>query len=95
MRSVPASRRRRARIGLSSISSAIFGKRPDGTEVCVTSETIFHMANAVAEAVGKKYPNVLIGVFAYSGYAHPPSFDLEPEHLCGGHFALSPHAAFL
>jgi hypothetical protein len=60
-------------------NGAIFGKRPDGTDVCITSETIFRMANAVAVEVGKKYPNVLIGVFAYSGYAHPPSFDLEPN----------------
>ncbi len=59
--------------------NAPFGTRPDGKEVCVTSETIFHMANAVARAVAKIDPDVIVGCDAYSGYSHPPSFDLEPN----------------
>lgn len=58
---------------------ALLGKRPDGEVVSATSETIFAMANKVAEAVAAKYPDVLIGCMAYSGYAHPPSFDLHPN----------------
>jgi len=58
---------------------ALFARRPDGTLVCATSETIFRMTNEVARAVRARYPDVLIGVMAYSGYSHPPSFDFEPN----------------
>jgi hypothetical protein len=47
--------------------------------VAIASETIFQFANEVARAMRVKHPGKRIGVFAYSGYAHPPSFRLEPE----------------
>ncbi len=56
-----------------------FGTRPDGTLVNVTSETLFHFVNQVAEAVAKKHPDVKIGCYAYSAYAHPPTFKLHPN----------------
>lgn len=57
----------------------LFGRQPDGTEVSIASETIFNMANEVAKAVATEFPDKLIGIMAYSGYAHPPSFKLEPN----------------
>ncbi len=59
--------------------SGLFGTNPEGQEVSVVSETIFHYANEVADAVAKKYPGKLVGMIAYSGYSHPPSFDLRPN----------------
>jgi hypothetical protein len=56
-----------------------FGTRADGLEVCVVSETIFRYANAVAKAVAEAHPGKLVGCLAYSSYAHPPSFRLEPN----------------
>jgi hypothetical protein len=56
-----------------------FGRQPDGHEVSIASETIFNMANQVARAVAAKFPGKRIGIMAYSGYAHPPSFRLEPN----------------
>ncbi len=54
-----------------------FAKRPDGVVVNVTSETLFHFINQVAAAVAVKYPDTLIGSYAYSAYSHPPSFQLR------------------
>ena len=59
--------------------SSLFGKRTDGTLVNVTSETVFGMANEVAKAVAAKYPDTLVGCYAYSAYSHPPSFKLHPN----------------
>ncbi|MEX2216051.1 MAG: DUF4838 domain-containing protein [Phycisphaeraceae bacterium] len=59
--------------------SSIFAKRPDGTLVNITSETMFNLVNQVAAAVAKKYPRTLVGCYAYSAYSHPPSFDLHPN----------------
>jgi hypothetical protein len=56
-----------------------FGKRADGREVSLPSETIFHYANEVARAVAKEFPGKYVGCLAYSCYAHPPSFSLEPN----------------
>ncbi|MBI2931562.1 MAG: DUF4838 domain-containing protein, partial [Planctomycetes bacterium] len=58
---------------------ALYGRRPDGTEVCVTSETIFAYANQVADAVAERFPGKYVGCLAYSAYAHPPSFSLRPN----------------
>jgi len=58
-----------------------FAKRPDGVEVSVASETVFGFVNAVAEAVAAKYPDTYVGCMAYSAYAHPPSFKLQPKVL--------------
>ncbi len=54
-----------------------FGHRPDKTLVNVTSETLFSLANRVAGAVAEKYPQTIIGCYAYSAYSHPPSFPLH------------------
>ncbi len=59
--------------------STLFARRPDGTRISVTSENVFHLVNQVAEAVAKKYPQTLVGCYAYSAYSHPPSFDLHPN----------------
>ena len=39
----------------------------------------FDNANKIARAVAAKHPEGIIGVYSYSGYSHPPSFDLEPN----------------
>lgn len=57
--------------------SSWFAKRADGEIVNVTSETLFAAANAVANALEADYPNVIIGVYGYSAYSHPPSFPLH------------------
>lgn len=56
-----------------------FGKTADGREVSLPSETIFRYANEVARAVAKEFPGKYVGCLAYSCYAHPPSFPLEPN----------------
>ncbi|MCY2954420.1 MAG: DUF4838 domain-containing protein [Planctomycetota bacterium] len=56
-----------------------FGTNPDGQQVSIASETIFNLANRVARAVAAKYPGKRVGILAYSAYAHPPSFKLEPN----------------
>ena len=56
-----------------------FAKRPDGTLVCITSESLFHCINTAAKALAAKFPGVLIGTYAYSAYSHPPSFPVEPN----------------
>ncbi len=58
-----------------------FARRPDGVEVSVASETVFGFVNAVAEAVAAKYADTYVGCMAYSAYAHPPSFKLNPRVL--------------
>lgn len=58
---------------------SLFARRPDGTLVNITSETVFALVNQVAAAVAKKHPSTLIGCYAYSAYSHPPSFDLHPN----------------
>ena len=54
-----------------------FGRRPDGELVSATSETLFAHVNRMADAVAKKDPAAVLGVNAYSCYAHPPSFNLR------------------
>ena len=58
---------------------AMFGTTADGKEVSLASETVFHYANAVADAVADKFPGKYVGILAYSSYAHPPSFGLRPN----------------
>jgi len=55
----------------------LFARRADGTLVNVTSETLFAFVNQVAAAVAEKYPDTLVGCYAYSAYSHPPSFKLH------------------
>ena len=57
--------------------SSWFAKKPDGVIVNVTSETLFAAANEVAKALEQDYPKVIIGVYGYSAYSHPPSFPLH------------------
>ncbi|GIW80541.1 MAG: hypothetical protein KatS3mg105_2348 [Gemmatales bacterium] len=57
----------------------LFGKKPNGEIINITSETLFGLINKTAEAVAKKYPDVRIGCYAYSAYSHPPSFDFHPN----------------
>lgn len=56
-----------------------FATLDDGTVVCSTSETLFAFINKVAEAVGKEYPDMMLGSYAYSAYSHPPSFKMLPN----------------
>jgi hypothetical protein len=56
-----------------------FARRPDGVLINVTSETLFAFINKVAAAVAAKYPQTLVGCYAYSAYSHPPSFKLHPN----------------
>ncbi len=60
-------------------NGTLFAKRPDGVLVCIVSETFFRVVNEVARAVAAKYPDVVVGTYAYSAYSHPPSFDLLPN----------------
>ena len=57
----------------------MFGRQPDGREASIASETIFNMANEVAKAIAGPFPGKRVGIMAYSGYAHPPAFKLEPN----------------
>ncbi len=57
----------------------LMGTRAQGQEVCVTSEEVFHFANQIARAVATRLPGKQVGVLAYTAYAHPPSFQLEPN----------------
>lgn len=57
----------------------LFARRADGELINVTSETLFSFINQVAAAVSEKYPETLIGCYAYSAYSHPPAFDLHPN----------------
>jgi hypothetical protein len=57
----------------------LFAERPDGVLVNITSETLFHAVRRVAEAMAEQHPGLIIGVYAYSAYSHPPSFDLPPN----------------
>ncbi len=57
----------------------IFGRQKDGTLVSLASENVFHFVNEVAKAVQREYPGKMVGILAYSAYAHPPSFDIEPN----------------
>ena len=43
------------------------------------SEQVFYLANRVAQAVGKKYPSVRFGLYAYNEHAAPPAFQIEPS----------------
>ena len=56
-----------------------FAKRPDGLLVGAPSETVFTFVNTIAKAVANEYPDLLLGCYAYSGYSHPASFNLEPN----------------
>jgi len=56
-----------------------WARRADGTLVNATSETLFALVNAVAAAVAKKHPHVILGCYAYSAYSHPPSFSMHPN----------------
>ncbi len=58
---------------------AIFGRQADGTLVSLASENVFHFVNEVARAVAEHHPGKMVGILAYSAYAHPPSFDIEPN----------------
>jgi hypothetical protein len=57
----------------------MFAKRPDGVLVNITTETLFRAITEAAKALEKDYPNVILGCYAYSAYAHPPSFELHPQ----------------
>ena len=54
-----------------------FAVRPDGKLVCITSESLFNCINSAARELKAKYPEALIGTYAYSAYSHPPSFPVE------------------
>lgn len=56
----------------------LFFRREDGSVASVASETLFAFVNRVAAAASERRPGTLIGCYAYSAYAHPPSFDLHP-----------------
>jgi len=43
------------------------------------SNEIFFYANIVAKAVKEKYPDKMIGLYAYSEHSDPPDFNMEPN----------------
>lgn len=57
----------------------LFATRPDGVLVNITSETLFAATDEVARVMAAEYPDVMVTQFAYSAYAHPPSFRMEPN----------------
>lgn len=42
------------------------------------SDRVFHLANVVAEAVRRKFPDKWVGLYAYAGHSEPPHFALKP-----------------
>lgn len=48
-------------------------------EIGTVSDRIFHLANEVAKAVGKKYPGKWVGLYAYSSHQMPTDIKLEPN----------------
>lgn len=42
------------------------------------SDRVFHLANVVAEAVRKEFPDKWVGLYAYAGHSEPPHFGLNP-----------------
>ncbi len=57
----------------------LFGRNAQGEDVSVPSENVYRFANEIARVVAREFPGKQVGVGAYSGYAHPPSFPLEPN----------------
>ena len=57
----------------------LFGRNTQGEDVSVPSENVYRFANEIARVVAREFPGKQVGVGAYSGYAHPPSFPLEPN----------------
>ncbi len=56
-----------------------FSTSPSSLKIGGPSEQTFYLANRAAKAVGKKYPGVKIGLYAYNLHAAPPKFALEPN----------------
>lgn len=42
---------------------------------------VYHYANAVAKAVGARYPHTILNMYAYGNHSAPPDFALEPNLL--------------
>lgn len=42
------------------------------------SDRVFHLANVVAEAVRREFPDKWVGLYAYAGHSEPPHFSLRP-----------------
>ena len=52
------------------------------------SDRVFHAANEVAKAIGRKNPNAIVGIYAYNQHAAVPSIELEANI----HVGLAPYA---
>ncbi|MGQ9770481.1 MAG: DUF4838 domain-containing protein [Thermogutta sp.] len=42
------------------------------------SDRVFHLANVVADAVRREFPDKWVGLYAYAGHSEPPHFPLKP-----------------
>ncbi len=42
------------------------------------SDQVFFLANTVARALRREFPDKWVGLYAYAGHAEPPSFPIEP-----------------
>ena len=60
-------------------NAMLFGRQASGTDVCVTSETYFGLINTIAAAATAKNPDMRVATRVYSGYTHPPSFNMHPN----------------
>lgn len=42
------------------------------------SDRVFHLANVVADALRREFPEKWVGLYAYAGHSEPPHFPLKP-----------------
>ncbi len=71
---------KRAKVTTTTLKlDTLFGRNEQREDVSIPSENVYRFANDIARVVAREFPGKLVGVGAYSGYAHPPSFPLEPN----------------
>ena len=52
---------------------------PESLALGTVSDRVFHVANQVARAVKKEFPDGRVSLFAYNEHAPPPSIEIEPN----------------
>jgi len=57
---------------------AMFQTKGESDQVFYSNQ-VFYMANEVAKAVKKEFPDGYVSLYAYADHSAPPSFDLEPN----------------
>jgi len=62
---------------------------PDNKVYASISDRVVTLANMVAEAVNKKFPNKYVGIYAYSHHSNPPTIKVNPHVAVGVATAFS------